>query len=66
MEYLTSNLVFFWYRLEPLGECVYQENKGDVTDNSRLFLEKGLHNYFIPCHRKVADMKVGCDAVELH
>ena len=41
-----------WYTHEPLGECVYQENTSDKWDIPRLFHNKGLHNYFMPCHRK--------------
>ena len=36
----------------PQGSCVYQENTSDEWDIQRLYLEKVLHNYFIPCHRK--------------
>ena len=44
-----------WYIHEPLGECVDQENTSDEWDIPRLFHDKGLHNYFMPCHRKYSD-----------
>ena len=51
MEYPTSHLYFLVYT-GALGECVYQENTSDEWDIPLLYYEKGLHNYFIPCHRK--------------
>ena len=42
----------FWYTHEYLGECVYQEITSDEWDIPRLYHEKGLNNYFMPCHRK--------------
>ena len=45
----------FWFTHEPLGECVYQENTGDEWDIPRLYHEKGLHNYFIPCQLNCTD-----------
>ena len=42
----------FWYKHNPLDESVYQENTSDEWDIPRLYHKKGLHKYFIPCHRK--------------
>ena len=49
-------------------ECVYQENTSDECDIPRLFHEKGLHNYIIPCHRKYSGQMEGWvrDTVKLH
>ena len=38
-----------WYTHEPVS---YQENISDEWDILLLYPEKGLHNYFIPYHRK--------------
>ena len=40
-----------------LGECVYQENVSDKWDIPQLYHEKGLHSYFIPCHRKYSSQR---------
>ena len=50
--YSMSQTCIFWYTQEPLHECVYQENTSDEWDIAWLYHEKGLHNYFIPCHKK--------------
>ena len=42
----------FWYKHNSLDDSVYQENTSDEWDIPRLYHRKGLHKYFIPCHRK--------------
>ena len=56
----------FWYKHESLGECVYQENTSDEWDIPRLYHEKRLHNYFIPCHRKYSDPMGRFDVIQLN
>ena len=47
-----ESLVFSWYTHDPKGSCVYQENYKWLVVYSMVYHKKGLHKYFIPCHRK--------------
>ena len=40
------------YTHKPSGEYVYQENTSDEWDNPQFYHDKGVHNFFTPCHRK--------------
>ena len=49
-----------------LSECIYQENTSDEWDIPRLYHEKGLHNYFIPCHRKYSGQMGRLGVIQLN
>ena len=45
---------------------VYQENTSDERDIPRLYHEKGLQNYFIPCHRKFSGQMGRLGVIQLN
>ena len=54
------------YREISHKSLVYQENISDEWDIPWLYHEKGLHNYFIPCHRKYSDQMGRLDVIQLN
>ena len=63
---ITLVTCIFWYAHEPLGESEYQENTSDEWDIPQLYHEKGLYNYFIPCHRKYSGQMGRLGVIELN
>ena len=56
---------------EPLGESVYQENTSDEWNIPRLHYSKalhdhGLHNYFIPYHKKYSGQMGRLGVIQLN
>ena len=63
---LHTSYVRVAYRGIPYESLVYQENKSDEWHIPRLYRERGLHNYSIPCHRKYSDQMGRLGVIQLN
>ena len=54
----------FQYTRKPLGEFVYQETSSDEIFHG--ISQKGLHNYFISCHRKYSGQMGRLNIIQLN
>ena len=66
VEYPMSHLYFLVYTRAFRRVCVYQESTSDGWDIPRLYHMKGLHNYYIPCHRKYSGQMGRLGVIQLN